>query len=88
MDPVVTKKLPLAKSLQKYSGSDLDNLIQLRVMCFSKSTWFTYNSCIKPYIDYCKVRDLEPYPVDYINLELCCIQLIIQGKTSQTIEKL
>ena len=73
--PALTMNLPLYQQLKECDGVEMANLIQLRTVCFSKSTWFSSSSGLKPYLKFCESSKKDPYPVDRTLLELCVLLL-------------
>ena len=86
--PGLVVNLPLYQDLQTCDIEEKSNLLQLRTVCYAKSTWVNVASSIKPYLSFCEVRGKNPYPVDRTVLELCILKLIQDGKSRSVIENL
>ena len=86
--PDLTVNLPLYQQLKECDDLEMANLIQLRTVCFSQSTWFSSSSGLKPYLNFCVRSKKDPYPVDRTLLELCMLSLVEDGKTVQVIENM
>ena len=60
----ILMKLPLYNQLLRFSEDELRELVKLRVLCFSTSTWTSYSYSVKIYVRFCSVRGDEPFPVN------------------------
>ena len=82
----VVSMLPLYEQLSTYAPEERDELVKIRLQCFSKNTIFNYANGIKPYIKFCEQKNISPLPAERIELELFSIFMINQGKSAQSIE--
>ena len=80
--------VPIVNELSKYSGSDLLELIRLRVLCFSKNTWISMLNGMRKYLDYCQTHEISTFPVDYNSVQLCLIEFVKKGKSIQVLENI
>ena len=80
------EEVPLASQLTQFDGSELLDLIRLRVLCFSKNTWLSMLNGMNKYFDFCVDREIITFPVDVNNLQLCLIDLVKKGKSIQVVE--
>ena len=83
----VVRRLPIYEQMKDFNQQEVDELIKLRVLCYSKTTWSGHASGIKKYIKFCEVRNLPPFPVNFNVLNLCLLNLANEQKSHQVIEK-
>ena len=65
----VVDNSPIYHQFRGMDGEEMLQLLQLRVLCYAKSTWFNYHNSIKPYLNFCIGKIIEPYPVNHVALE-------------------